>query len=170
MLCDSMDDKTDFSKMEEEYKKVSTPQECLFCSIVKKETQTKIIAETSDFVAFLDIQPKTVGHTVIVPKRHVGDFSELNESESTVFTDIMKKVINNMKVKLKATGYTIISSNGLSSGQAVPHLSVHIIPTYSKNAVDLPIMKVIQPQNVPDFVMNVVESLLKPNYPLKPVE
>ncbi len=136
------------------------PQGCVFCKIVNKEIPARVVNDNDDFLAFLDIQPKTCGHVVIVSKRHVADMTKLNVSEQNSLNTLICELCLRMKKRLKATGYTVISSNGISSGQTVPHFSMHIIPTYATNAVELPIMSLIQAQKVPGFVMDDVTAKL----------
>ena len=134
--------------------------ECIFCKIAKRELPARIIEENSAFMAFLDIQPKAVGHVIVISKRHLAGMDEMNGTESSILTDIINSITRRMKSNLKATGYGLVSANGISAGQVVPHFSIHIIPTYSHN-VDIPILNTIQPQKVPDFVMADAERLLK---------
>lgn len=141
--------------------KEMAPGECIFCKMAKKEIQSRMVEENLKFAAFLDIQPKEAGHTIIVSKRHVSGMDELDEVEYSMLTDMIKGVVSRMKKNLRATGFTIVSQNGISSGQIVAHFSMHIIPTYAKGAIDLPIMNLVQPQKVPDFVMADTERLLK---------
>jgi len=130
------------------------PRECIFCMIVNKRVSSRVVSENDDFVAILDIQPKSVGHVVIISKRHVAEIIDLDVAEQNSLNDVMRGICANMKSKLKATGYNIISSNGMSAGQTIPHFSMHIIPTYSANSVELPVMNIIQSQRTPDFVMD----------------
>lgn len=134
--------------------------ECIFCKIVKKEIASKIIYEDNDFMCVLDIQPKSIGHTVILSKRHVAMYDELTASEASGLSRIQKEIISRLVSKLNATGYSIVMSCGVSSGQAMPHFAAHIIPTYSEGAVDLPILSILQPQKVPPFVFEEVFSSL----------
>ena len=134
--------------------------ECVFCKIVKREVPARFIEETSSFAAFLDIQPKAVGHVIIISKRHFAGMDEMNGAESSLLVDMINSITKRMKSNLKATGYGILSSNGISAGQVVPHFAIHIIPTYS-HTVDIPILNVIQPQKVPEFVMADTERLLR---------
>ena len=137
------------------------PQECIFCAIVSGKMPAKIVESNDQFIAFLDIQPKAVGHIVLVPKRHVMIMDQMTAEEQASYGAMLKNLILKQRSALGATGYTIISSNGGSSGQSVPHFSVHLIPTYSKTQVELPIMGLIQPQKVPEFVMDDVQKKLQ---------
>lgn len=152
-ITKSHDGKIDLKENE-----VSKPQGCLFCGIVNKKIPARVVFENGHFLAFLDIQPKSTGHVVIVSKRHVADMTDLETIEHNSLGEVLSKICGKMKEKLKATGYTIISSNGMSSGQSVPHFSMHVIPTYVVNGVELPVLNLIQPQKVPGFVMDDVLS------------
>lgn len=136
------------------------PQECIFCKIVKGEVPSKIVAQNADCIAFLDIQPKSPGHTVIVTKEHKGMSTDLSESQKASVQMMIESLAKNMMAGLKATGYIIINPNGVSAGQVMPHYAVHIIPTYGQ-APDLPIMSILQPAKVPDFVMDSISSALQ---------
>jgi len=147
-------------KIELEEKDAPKPQGCVFCKIVKKEIPARVVCENDYFLAFLDIQPKSVGHVVIVSKRHVPEMIELNVAEQNSLNDVLREICLRMKDRLKASGYTIISSNGMSAGQTVPHFSMHVIPSYAAGAVELPVLNMIQPHRVPHFVMDDVSEKL----------
>jgi len=134
--------------------------DCIFCKIAKHELSAMMIEEDSTFIAFLDIQPKAVGHVIVISKRHFAGIGEMNTAESSTLIDVINSISKRMKNNLKATGTCIVSANGISAGQIVPHFAIHIIHTYT-HTVDIPILNVIQPQKVPDFVMSDAERLLK---------
>lgn len=139
------------------------PQECVFCKISKGEAPAKIVAQDELFMAVLDIQPRSPGHTVIIPKRHVADFTELTDDETRALSAMEKLVAEKLKQALNASGYSIICPCGQSAGQALPHLSVHLIPTYDTSP--LPIMGIIQPAKVPEFVGEDVAAKLGAGQP-----
>ena len=141
-------------------KSQAQPQGCVFCKIVNKEIPARVVYDNNDFVGFLDIQPKSCGHVVIVSKRHVADMIELDVAEQNSLNDVLRGICIRMRKKLGATGYTVVCSNGVSSGQAVPHFSMHVIPTYATNAIELPVLSLIQAQKVPGFVMDDVVKKL----------
>ena len=134
---------------------------CIFCSIADGSTPSKKVTENNDFIAVLDIQPKTPGHTVIISKRHTDKYETLTDTELVSLDRIKKEVISKMTNSLHATGSTIITVNGISSGQKVPHYSEHIIPTYGEYP-ELPGLDIINPQRssalVNDIIQNKVET------------
>lgn len=136
------------------------PQECIFCKIVKGEIPAKIVAQNNDCIAFLDIQPKSPGHTVIITKAHVGLSSELNETQKASVQILIDSISQKMMGNLKATGYITINPNGVSAGQVMPHYAVHLVPTYGPSP-DLPVMSILQPAKVPEFMMDSIFSALQ---------
>ena len=103
---------------------------CIFCKIVKKEIPAKIVYEDEKTMAFLDINPRSKGHTLVIPKDHYETFEELPEDVALAITKAIKKVLEILK-PLNFDGYNILSNNKPAAGQEVPHLHFHIIPRYS---------------------------------------
>ncbi|WP_421077201.1 HIT family protein [Methanothermococcus sp. Ax23] len=118
---------------------------CIFCKIVNKEIPAKIIYEDENTLAFLDINPRSKGHTLVIPKEHYETFDELPEETAVNLTKTIKKVVNILK-SLNPDGYNILNNNKPIAGQEVPHVHFHIIPRYNdeKEAV----IKFSEPVNV----------------------
>ena len=102
---------------------------CIFCKIVKGEIPAKILYEDEKTLAFLDISPRSKGHTLIIPKEHYETFEELPEEVAIDLIKTIKKVIKRLK-SLNPDGYNILNNNGPVAGQEVPHVHFHIIPRY----------------------------------------
>ncbi|MBW6462226.1 MAG: HIT domain-containing protein [DPANN group archaeon] len=136
------------------------PQECIFCKIAKGEIPAKIIAHNNDSIAFLDIQPKSPGHTIIVTKAHIGMSSELSETQKASVQRLIDIISQKMMTNLKATGYITINPNGVSAGQVMSHYAVHLIPTYGPSP-DLPVMSILQHAKVPEFMTDSIFSALQ---------
>ena len=107
--------------------------ECIFCKIAKGEIPCKKLWETKDLICFLDIDPVSKGHCLIVPKEH---FSTLNETPDSLLSWILPKIKDTAKLlqtRLGATGYNVLQNNGVVAGQEVLHLHFHIIPMYEED-------------------------------------
>ena len=102
---------------------------CIFCKIVKGEIPAKILYEDEKTLAFLDISPRSKGHTLIIPKEHYETFEELPEEVAIDLIKTIKKVIKRLK-SLNPDGYNILNNNRPVAGQEVPHVHFHIIPRY----------------------------------------
>lgn len=97
-------------------------KECIFCKIAKKEvTNEAVIDENKDFIAFLDIDPITSGHTLVIPKKHytwIWDIPNFGE-----YAEFCKKIANTLKKALNAELITMGTK-----GTDVPHAHIHILP------------------------------------------
>ncbi len=98
-------------------------EDCLFCNIVKGELPTFKIYEDDHYLAFLDISPRTPGHTLVIPKAHfrwVYDVTEFGE-----YWEVAKKITQAMQKSLspKYVAY-------LTFGTEISHAHIHIVPMY----------------------------------------
>lgn len=108
-------------------------ENCIFCKIINGEIPSYVVYEDDVVKAFLDISQVTPGHTLVVPKKHVTDLFEYNESlASEVFARIPKiaKAIKQSNPAIQ--GLNMVNNNGEVAYQSVFHSHIHLIPRYSK--------------------------------------
>ena len=102
----------------------------VFAQILEGKMPAHKVFENNHTLAFLDIMPVSVGHTLIVPKAEAENIFELeNEPGSEVFKTT-KKVAHGIQASLNPTGLIITQLNGTDAGQTVVHYHMHIIPVY----------------------------------------
>lgn len=101
---------------------------CVFCEIINNNIPPRKVYEDEKTLAFLDIKPINPGHTLVVPKSHYANLSEIPEAELVDLILKVKKVAALLVKKLNFTDYTISQNNGPLSGQSVLHIHFHIIP------------------------------------------
>lgn len=106
--------------------------ECLFCRIVDGEIPARTIYEDETTLAFLDVSPWQVGHTLVIPKRHVVDVLSDDEVLAGLGPAIAK-VGRLLKDRLSADACNVVSNAGAASGQEVFHAHVHVLPRYAQN-------------------------------------
>ena len=106
--------------------------DCLFCRIIEGEIPSRRIHEDETVIAFLDINPWQLGHTLVIPRRHVVD-ALADERALAEIAPAVQKVGNLLKEKLGASACNILSNAGADSGQEVFHLHVHVLPRYADN-------------------------------------
>ncbi len=106
---------------------------CIFCKIVQNDLPCHKIHETENVLAFLDINPMTLGHTLVIPKKHIQCIEEADEETMTHIAITLPKIANLLKEKCGAKGFNYLSNSGAISGQLVNHLHFHIIPRYGDN-------------------------------------
>ena len=102
---------------------MNTNPNCIFCKIAKHEIPANIVYEDDNFVAFLDIQPSAIGHTLLVPKVHVTWWLDLNDNQTKNIFTKAKVVAKTLK---EVTGSDFVRLNIV--GTDVPHLHLHLIP------------------------------------------
>ena len=107
--------------------------DCLFCKIIKGEIPSYTVYENDKIKAFLDINPVTNGHCVIIPKKHILDVEGVDSDTSIEIDEASKKIIEIYKSKLKIDGATRIQNNGY--GQEIKHYHMHIIPRYENDNI-----------------------------------
>lgn len=104
---------------------------CLFCKIGKSDIPSKIIYEDETVLAFLDINPNTNGHTLIIPKKHIKDIDDIDENTYLHIFKIAKQIKKKLIEKLNCDGIQLIQNNG--DCQEIKHYHLHLIPFYHKN-------------------------------------
>lgn len=104
--------------------------DCIFCKIIKKEIPSEVVYEDGDTIAILDINPRSAGHTMVLPKVHAENIVRLpRESVAPLFLSV-KKITEALQAGLSPDGFTIGINHGKISGQVVDHLHVHIMPRF----------------------------------------
>ncbi len=103
-------------------------EDCIFCKIVNGQIPSKIVFENDTNMAFLDINPISQGHTIVIPQKHYSTIESLPDEEVSNLFKTVKKVASLIHDKLDIDGYNIIQNNFRAAGQMVEHSHVHIIP------------------------------------------
>ena len=113
---------------------------CLFCKISQGEINSNTIYEDDIVKTFLDINPTSVGHLLIVPKVHYLDFDDIPLVVLTHIMEVAKRMKKLLESKLGAEGMTIIKNNGFV--QEIKHFHLHLVPKYRGNAKKLSVSEV----------------------------
>ena len=111
-----------------------TNMDCVFCNIIKDNKV--IIAENELAVAFYDNFPVSKGHTLIIPKRHVETYFDLNEEEMKAIFNLSQEVKKILIKLYKPDGYNVGFNVGVDGGQSVMHCHMHVIPRYHGDALN----------------------------------
>ncbi len=106
---------------------------CIFCEIVNKNIPAKIFAENDKALAFLDINPISNGHLVVIPKKHFRNFSQTDKEYLEAVSNLAKECATKLyDSKLKPWGFNYLSNEEQIAGQEVFHYHMHVIPKYAK--------------------------------------
>ena len=103
---------------------------CPFCSIASGKATASIVYEDAAIIAFMDLNPANVGHTLVVTKEHWENIYEVPENVLAEIAAVVKKVSGAVKKTVGAEGISILQLNGRAAGQSVMHFHVHVIPRF----------------------------------------
>ena len=108
---------------------------CVFCAIAAGEIPSFKIYEDELVLAYLDINPFSKGHTLVIPKEHSTDLLDTSDNTLAVLAARVKKVAAHLKSALPCDGFNILQNNGEAAGQTVMHIHFHIVPRYGKEEI-----------------------------------
>jgi histidine triad (HIT) family protein len=103
-------------------------EDCIFCRIASGKAPSRKVYEDADYVAFLDIQPFSRGHTLVCPKKHGETIWDMDEMEIAGLFRVAFRVSKAVVGAVGADGFRFVQNNGEAANQAVPHVHVHVIP------------------------------------------
>ncbi|MCK5707186.1 MAG: HIT family protein [Candidatus Aureabacteria bacterium] len=111
--------------------------DCIFCKIVEGSIPSSIVFEDDTVYSFLDINPASKGHFLVIPKKHVEDISELGDTEITAIFSAIRKLTKALPDVLGNTGFNILMNYGKDAGQIISHLHFHIIPRKKEDGLGI---------------------------------
>ena len=112
-------------------------KDCIFCRIASGGLPSWKIHETGDALAFLDINPASKYHTLVIPKQH---YTSVFDAPSDILKSVMqatKEVVDIYSLRLGLRNIQIVSSSGAEAQQDVPHLHFHIVPRRKGDGQDI---------------------------------
>jgi len=98
---------------------------CIFCQIVSGEIPSNKVHENDDYLAFHDLYPKAPIHVLIIPKKHVCCFQEVDPETMAGMTPFIQETARILGVDV--SGYRLITNNGEDGGQEIEHLHFHLL-------------------------------------------
>jgi len=109
--------------------------DCIFCKIVDGEIPALRVLDEDEVIAFMDINPSSRGHMLVIPKNHAENIFEISEAGLSAVMGAVKRCAVAVKKALGAEGVTVLQLNGTASDQVVPHLHVHIMPRWKDDGL-----------------------------------
>ena len=111
---------------------------CLFCKIVAGDLPSTTVFEDERTLAFMDINPGTRGHLLVIPRAHSADLLEVAEEDLAACARTAQVMAQRIKERLGADGVNLVNSCGAAAWQTVFHFHVHVIPRYKGDPLRLP--------------------------------
>lgn len=113
-------------------------ENCLFCGIADGTIPAQLVAEDERTIAFMDINPATPGHLLVIPRAHSADLREAAPEDLTAATLMAQELVARVIDRLGADGANLLSCIGSHAWQGVFHTHLHVIPRYRDDPLKLP--------------------------------
>jgi len=149
---------------------VSMPEEeqCMFCSLVSKNSSAKKLYEDDKVAVLLDINPGSFGHLLLIPKQHAMLLPQLPDDVVGHIGMVAKQLSRAVIRGLGVEGCDIFIANGGVAGQRAPHALIHIIPRYKDDKIMMDLHpKTIDPK-IMDEIFIKLAPLIKKNLNFEP--
>jgi histidine triad (HIT) family protein len=117
---------------------MTTDPDCIFCKIVAGEIPSHKIDEDDKTLAFMDINPWTKGHALVIPKEHSRNIYDADPEDLAAAHKSAQRVAQRMRERLNCEGINVLQSSEPVAMQTVFHTHVHVIPRYSDDGLRLP--------------------------------
>jgi histidine triad (HIT) family protein len=117
---------------------VSTPADCIFCAIASGEGPAQIVDSDDRTVAFLDINPATRGHALVIPRAHTSDLFAVSDEDLQATSAAARRLAERMRETIRPDGINILNAAGRAAWQSVFHFHLHVIPRYEDDPLQLP--------------------------------
>jgi histidine triad (HIT) family protein len=112
--------------------------DCIFCKIIAGEIPGQIVYEDERTVAFMDINPGSRGHLLVVPREHARDLLEIDQENLAATMATAQRMAGRVVERLDADGVNLLNCCGAAAWQTVFHFHVHVIPRYEDDPLRLP--------------------------------
>ncbi len=112
--------------------------DCLFCGIVAGDVPAQVVDSDEHTVAFMDINPATSGHALVVPRTHSADLFEISDEDLEQTMVAARRLARLMKAALRPDGFNVLNSCGAAAWQTVFHFHLHVVPRYEDDPLELP--------------------------------
>ena len=112
--------------------------DCIFCKIIAGELPSEIVDSDERTLAFMDINPATLGHSLVVPRAHSADLMEIADEDLEATNLAARRLAARMDETLEPDGFNILNCCRTAAWQTVFHFHVHVIPRYDDDPLKLP--------------------------------
>ncbi|MGZ5333110.1 MAG: HIT family protein [Solirubrobacterales bacterium] len=112
--------------------------DCLFCGIVAGDVPGQIVDSDEQTVAFMDINPATRGHALVVPRKHSENLMDISEEDLAATMIAAQRLSKRIDEVLDPDGFNILNASGPVAWQTVFHFHLHVIPRYEDDPLKLP--------------------------------
>lgn len=112
--------------------------DCIFCQIVAGDAPATIVDSDERTLAFMDINPATRGHALVIPREHSADLGEISDEDLVACAHAARRLAQRARERLGADGVNLLNAHGGAAWQTVFHFHFHVIPRYQDDPLRLP--------------------------------
>ena len=112
--------------------------DCIFCKIVAGDLPAHVVDEDEHTLAFMDLNPWTRGHALVIPREHSRNLWEIDPEQLAHTMRAAQRLAQKSRDRLGAEGVNLINSCEPAAWQTVFHFHVHVIPRYRDDPLQLP--------------------------------
>jgi histidine triad (HIT) family protein len=112
--------------------------DCIFCKIVAGELPATIVDSDDRTVTFMDINPATKGHMLVIPRAHHTNLLEISGEDLAACAAAAQKAARRASERLSCDGVNVLNSCGAAAWQTVFHFHVHVVPRWHDDPLELP--------------------------------
>ena len=113
-------------------------EDCIFCGIVAGEMPAQKVDEDEHTVSFMDLNPWTRGHALVIPRRHTPNLYEIDDDDLRHTAVAARRLARRMRERLGCDGINLLNAAEPAAWQTVFHFHLHVIPRYDDDPLRLP--------------------------------
>ena len=103
-------------------------EKCIFCKMIRREMQAKIVFEDNTIIAIEDINPQAPVHLLLIPKKHISTTMEIEKEDSEILSAVFQSAKHLAKEKqIDESGFRIVLNCNEGAGQSVFHIHFHLL-------------------------------------------
>jgi len=112
--------------------------DCVFCAIVEGKAPAEVVYRDEATMAFMDINPATSGHVLVIPRQHIQDIFEIDEESAAAVMRSAVRVARALVAAVRPDGCNLVQASGRAAFQSVYHFHVHVIPRWWDDGLKRP--------------------------------
>ncbi|MCL7476124.1 MAG: HIT family protein [Methanosarcinales archaeon] len=135
-------------------------EDCIFCKIVKGDIPSFTVYQDNDTLAFLDINPNTRGHTLVIPKKHADNITDMEDKDIASVFRTVRKVVSGLQAAIDPDGFNLVVNHGEVAGQVIHHFHCHVVPRNIGDGVKYTFDgSTLHPQEFKELAVKVAENI-----------
>jgi histidine triad (HIT) family protein len=113
-------------------------EDCIFCAIAAGDGPAEVVDSDEHTVAFMDINPATRGHALVIPRTHSADLMEISDEDLERTSLAARRLARKIDAALAPDGFNVLNACRPAAWQTVFHYHLHVIPRYESDPLKLP--------------------------------